>query len=97
MDSLNHCRLLRALRSSAVALLLLALSVVPTSAAGLLVAEGGFGGRLEITQQRVDVTINNGIAVTTVDQTFLNKEQRVVEALYTFPVPEGASVANFSM
>ena len=66
-------------------------------AAGLLVADGGFGGVLEIRDHDVDVTINNGVAVTTVDQTFLNTEQRTVEALYTFPVPAGASVANFSM
>lgn len=69
----------------------------PAQAAGLLVADGGFGGQLEIEEQAVSVTINNGIAVTQVDQTFRNTEDRIVEALYTFPVPEGASVANFSM
>lgn len=65
--------------------------------AGLLVADGGFGGVLEVRDHAVDVTINNGIAVTRVTQVFQNKEKRVVEALYTFPVPKGASVANFSM
>jgi Ca-activated chloride channel family protein len=69
----------------------------PTHAAGLLIADGGFGGRLEIEEQAVEVTINNGIAVTTVTQVFRNLENRQVEALYTFPVPKGASVANFSM
>lgn len=68
-----------------------------TQAAGLLIAEDGFGGVLEVTEHTVDVTINNGIAVTTVDQVFLNTENRQLEALYTFPVPKGASVANFSM
>jgi Ca-activated chloride channel family protein len=66
-------------------------------AAGLLIADGGLGGALQIKSHDVHVTINNGIAVTTVDQVFLNKEDRQVEALYTFPVPRGASVANFSM
>lgn len=77
----------------------LALAVTPptASAAGLLVADGGFGGKLEIQEQSVHVTINNGIAVTQVDQVFLNTENRIVEALYTFPVPSGASVSNFSM
>ena len=56
-------------------------------ASGLLIAEGGFGGTLEIQEQRVRVVINNGVAVTEVDQTFQNRENRVVEALYTFPVP----------
>ena len=66
-------------------------------AAGMLIADGGLGGQLEIKQHDVRVTVNNGIAVTQVEQVFLNKENRVVEALYTFPVPNGASVSNFSM
>ena len=66
-------------------------------AAGLLLADGGLGGQLEIQEQTVQVTINNGVAVTRVDQVFKNTEDRQVEALYTFPVPKGASVANFSM
>ncbi|TWT50177.1 Vault protein inter-alpha-trypsin [Rubripirellula amarantea] len=84
-----------------VAFIALASSSVarPNSAegAGLLVADGGFGGVLEIKNQDVRVTINNQIAVTQVDQTFVNTEDRIVEALYTFPVPSGASVSNFSM
>ncbi|MEM1293728.1 MAG: VIT and VWA domain-containing protein [Verrucomicrobiota bacterium] len=76
---------------------MLATTTLPTQAAGLLVADGGFGGVLEIKEHDVNVTINNGIAVTEVTQVFLNTENRQVEALYTFPVPEGASVANFSM
>ncbi len=66
-------------------------------AAGLLIADGGFGGVLEIKEHDVDVTINNGVAVTRVTQVFENTENRQVEALYTFPVPRGASVSNFSM
>lgn len=66
-------------------------------AAGLLIADGGMGGVLEIDEHTVRVTINNGIAVTEVAQVFRNTENRQVEALYLFPVPKGASVANFSM
>lgn len=79
--------------------LALALLLHPQSsqAAGLLIADGGFGGVLEIKEQQVQVTINNGVAVTEVEQVFLNTENRIVEALYTFPVPKAASVANFSM
>src|SRR6059036_1717314 len=72
-------------------------SVQPARAAGLLVADGGLGGVLEIKEHNVHVTINNGIAVTKVTQVFHNTERRQVEAFYTFPVPKGASVANFSM
>jgi Ca-activated chloride channel family protein len=69
----------------------------PAHAAGLLVADGGLGGVLEIKEHTVEVTFNNGVVVTNVTQVFVNTESRQVEALYTFPVPEGASVANFSM
>lgn len=88
---------------SFVTLLLLAAAVAgitnarSASAAGMLVADGGLGGVLEIKNQDVRVTINNGVAVTQIDQVFVNKENRIVEALYTFPVPRGASVSNFSM
>jgi hypothetical protein len=58
-------------------------------AAGLLVADGGFGGQLEQIDHSVDVTLNNGVAVTHVTQVFRNLESRQVEALYTFPVPAG--------
>jgi len=67
------------------------------NASGLLIADGGNGGVLTIKQQDVRGTINNGVAVTHVTQVFQNTENRQVEALYTFPVPKGASVANFSM
>lgn len=73
------------------------LAAPPAAAAGLLVADGGFGGVLEIKQQDVRVTINNSVAVTQIDQIFVNTENRQVEALYTFPVPREASVSNFSM
>jgi Ca-activated chloride channel family protein len=82
----------------ALALVLLAVAFAkPARAAGLLIADGGFGGVLEIKEHDVKVTINNGIAVTEVTQIFHNTENRQVEALYTFPVPKRASVSNFSM
>ncbi|MEM7308277.1 MAG: VIT and VWA domain-containing protein [Planctomycetota bacterium] len=67
------------------------------SPGGLLIADGGFGGILTIQEHDVSVVINNGIAVTEIDQVFLNTEDRIVEALYTFPVPKNASVSGFSM
>jgi Ca-activated chloride channel homolog len=82
-----------------IAVLALAVATMPapSEAAGLLIADGGLGGVLEVREHDVHVTINNGIAVTKVTQVFHNTEKRQVEALYTFPVPKGASVANFSM
>jgi len=83
----------------ATALVGVGTAVAPSTAeaAGLLVADGGLGGVLTIKEQDVHVTINNGVAVTEVEQVFVNTEQRIVEALYTFPVPKQASVSNFSM
>lgn len=81
----------------AIALGLSLFSATAANASGLLIAKGGFGGRLLIKEQIVRVTINNGIAVTEVNQVFVNTENRIVEALYTFPVPAHASVSNFSM
>lgn len=73
-----------------------AMTPTPTPG-GLLVAQGRFGGRLEIESHDVSVTIRDGIAVTTFEEVFRNTESRELEALYTFPVPKGASVASFSM
>ena len=79
------------------ACVMMAVFATDCNAAGLLIADGGFGGALDIVEHDVKVTINNGVAVTKVAQVFKNMENRQVEALYTFPVPKGASVANFSM
>ena len=91
----------RRLKAALAALALVALTLGATAArcraAGMLIADGGLGGVLEIQQQDVHVTINNGVAVTEVEQVFKNTEPRIVEALYTFPVPTRASIANFSM
>jgi Ca-activated chloride channel family protein len=76
---------------------ILSFSPSGAKAAGLLIADGGTGGLLQLKDHDVHVTVNNGVAVTQVTQVFKNTENRQVEALYTFPVPKGASVANFSM
>ncbi|NQU24095.1 MAG: VWA domain-containing protein [Candidatus Nealsonbacteria bacterium] len=93
----SECRGVYRMLLPAAAGLLLAAAATTASAAGMLIADGGLGGVLKIDQHEVRVTINNGIAVTDVTQTFRNTENRQVEALYLFPVPKGASVANFSM
>jgi Ca-activated chloride channel family protein len=92
-----HGRLILAITLFHVGLIASCYSIPTVEASGLLIADGGFGGVLQIKEQDVKVTINNGIAVTEINQVFLNTENRIVEALYTFPVPDGASVSNFSM
>ena len=98
MKTLRNVRRLKTRWVAAAAALVCLTAAVPRAqAAGLLIADGGFGGRLKIQEHSVHVTINNGIAVTEVTQVFENLENRQVEALYTFPVPAMASVSNFSM
>ena len=52
---------------------------------------------LQITYHRVDVTIDNNIATTTVDQEFRNPSPVRLEGTYLFPLPEGAHIDKFSM
>ena len=65
-------------------------------AAGLMSPSSGDLPALEIRQHHVDVVIDDGYAITTVDQVFHNPHAQELEALYSFPVPEKASVGEFS-
>ena len=65
-------------------------------ASGLLMDRRG-GTALELVSHRVDVTIDDQIARTHVSQVFRNDSARMVEAIYLFPVPEGAGVSDFAM
>src|SRR5688572_14199727 len=53
--------------AAAVALGLAAAGSRTADAAGMLIADGGFGGVLEIKEHAARVTINNGVAVTEVE------------------------------
>ncbi len=81
---------------NAVALFLAAAAALAQDTSGTLIPTGG-GPPLEIASQDVRVRINNGIAVTTVTQVFRNNRPVALEAVYSFPVPNEASVSNFSM
>ena len=48
----------------------------------------------EIVSHDVVVTINNGYAQTEVNQQFKNINDTVMEAIYSFPVPQSASLAD---
>lgn len=52
---------------------------------------------LSIKYHRVNVTIQDQVATTQVDQVFINHFHRDLEGTYIFPVPEGASISKFSM
>jgi len=83
---------------SAVFLALLGVFAAPRSeGAGLLISSDNAGAPMAIKSQRVTVTINDSVARTEVVQVFHNRENRPLEAVYVFPLPEGASIADFSM
>jgi Ca-activated chloride channel family protein len=54
-------------------------------------------GSIEIRDHDVNVIINNGFAITTVDQIFFNPTDRDMEAVYTFPLPKNASLSELSL
>jgi Ca-activated chloride channel family protein len=64
--------------------------------AGLMTPQSGNLPELDIRQHHVDVTIENGYAVTSVEQVFFNPTDAELEAIYSFPVPENASVGEFT-
>jgi Ca-activated chloride channel family protein len=64
--------------------------------AGLMTPQSGKLPELEIRQHHVDVTIEDGYAVTSVEQVFYNPNDAELEAIYSFPVPEKASVGEFT-
>lgn len=66
-------------------------------AAGLLTPADGSLPSLEIRSHRVEVVIEDGYAVTTVDQVFYNPHARDLEAIYSFPVPAHGSVGEFTV
>jgi hypothetical protein len=52
---------------------------------------------LEIGYHRVDVKIDAQVAVTTVDQEFINPGGARLEGTYLFPLPAGAHIDKFAM
>lgn len=65
--------------------------------AGLLTPADGRLPALEIKQHDVNVMIEDGYAITRVEQVFHNPHAQDLEAIYSFPVPEKAAVAEFTV
>ncbi len=66
-------------------------------AAGLLTPSDGSLPPLDLKDQHVTVVIEDGYAVTTVEQVFHNPHARDLEAIYSFPVPEHGAVGEFTL
>lgn len=73
----------------------LALGATAADAAGLLVPRDGSAPPLELKEHHVQVVIEDGYAVTAVEQVFHNPHGRDLEATYSFPVPKHGSVGEF--
>ncbi|MCA9978836.1 MAG: hypothetical protein KC413_23915, partial [Anaerolineales bacterium] len=52
---------------------------------------------LRIDYQRVNVTIEDQVATTHIDQLFINNNDWMLEGTYLFPLPEGAAVSQLTM
>ncbi|MEL0585132.1 MAG: VIT and VWA domain-containing protein [Candidatus Thiodiazotropha sp. (ex. Lucinoma kazani)] len=78
-------------------LLLLSLPAMQLSAAGLLTPSDSSLPPLQIRDHQVEVVIEDGYAVTQVEQRFFNPHAMDLEAIYSFPVPEKGSVAEFTV
>ena len=66
-------------------------------AAGLLIPEDKQLPPLAMVHHKVNVAIDEQVAVTTVEQSFRNNTDRNLEAVYLYPVPKGATVNKFTM
>ena len=52
---------------------------------------------LTVETHRVNVSIDNQVATTRVDQVFRNDSQWSLEGTYVFPMPENAAISDFAM
>ncbi len=80
-----------------VSVVLLLLAAKACMGAGLLKPTSGGDSSVYCKSHRVSVLINNGFARTEVDQVFYNDSARDLEAVYSFPIPEEASLSELSL
>lgn len=64
---------------------------------GMLIPEDKQLPPLAMVHHRVNIAIQDQVAVTTIEQAFRNHTDRNLEATYIFPIPKGASVNKFTM
>ncbi|GAA3928616.1 VIT and VWA domain-containing protein [Litoribacillus peritrichatus] len=88
--------LIRMLSSVSVYLVASFVTVQTVSAAGLMTPKSSNLNALSIKEHHVNVVIEDGYAITRVDQVFYNSHDTHLEAVYSFPVPEKASVGEFT-
>ncbi|WP_288368106.1 VIT and VWA domain-containing protein [uncultured Alcanivorax sp.] len=82
--------------AAGLALLFGCLLTNPTLAAGLMTPANSSLPPLQIREQHVTVDVEDGYAITEVEQVFHNPNNQDLEAYYRFPVPEKGTVAEFT-
>ncbi len=102
---------MRHLKSIPILILLFTIalpSAAPVFADGIIIPDppicfdGPCPGPIQISQlaikyHRVNVTIEDQVAITHVDQVFRNDNDWVIEGIYIFPIPPGAAVTQFTL
>jgi Ca-activated chloride channel family protein len=80
-------------------ILILFLGTVPKAglASGILTPTGSGHQPIQIRDHHVNVVINNGFAMTEVQQTFYNPNSQDLEAMYSFPLPKSASLSEVTI
>ena len=89
-------KLTKYLQTAAVTLSILVASSSSVLASGLLSAKGS-NTNLQIQDHNVSVSIEDGYAITTVENTFYNPSTNNLEAVYEFPVPKNGTVVEFTV
>jgi len=85
------------MRNVVAFLVFVAACSAPAQAAGLLIPEDKKLPPLAMVHHRVNIAIEDQVAVTTIEQAFRNHTSRELEATYLFPIPKGATVNKFTM
>jgi len=78
-------------------LLMIGISVSLCYGAGTLTPKDSPEQAIEIRAHHVDVVINNGFARTEVTQRFYNPNPVDLEGIYSFPIPQDASLAEMTI
>ena len=80
-----------------LALVFCVAALSPAFGAGLMTPKDGSLPPLQIKRHDVRVIINNGFAMTEVDQLFHNPHDQDLDAIYSFPLPKDASLSELSL
>jgi len=86
----------KAVLAAALALVFCLTCIGASRAAGLLAPADGSLPPLQIEDHQVRVVVEDAYVITTIDQRFRNPHGRDLEAVYAFPVPDAAAVAEFT-